>query len=328
MLPARVSALRRAGLVVGSVIAPPRSVDTASGDLDGTRLSPSALTRRRGASVSERMRNAWRQSGYLARLDAAIAAPRLRRCAVIAVMSPKGGVGKTTVSSLLGALFALVRVDRVVAIDSNPDYGSLGRSLTPEHNIFVDNLLESLDDPAPSVTALDLQLGRGPHGLMVLPAPTDPLRMAALGEQHYTRVIQRLQGLVGIIILDCGTGLQEPPARAALEAADQIVLVSDAEPATASLVAEASQSLRQAGKPLHLVVNKMGSRGSRLELKALEGHVPDAASLVVLPAERQAATRLAAGSFDWREGPSAWRRSVAELAVALVADWKDVELSE
>jgi MinD-like ATPase involved in chromosome partitioning or flagellar assembly len=40
---------------------------------------------------------------------------------------------------------------------------------------------------------------------MVLPAPTDPERMARLDEHAYRRVIERLQSFVGILVLDCGT---------------------------------------------------------------------------------------------------------------------------
>jgi len=46
-----------------------------------------------------------------------------------------------------------------------------------------------LHRPDLTVTALDDQLGRAFEGLMVLPAPTSPERMAALGEQAYGRVI-------------------------------------------------------------------------------------------------------------------------------------------
>ena len=46
-------------------------------------------------------------------------------------------------------------------------------------------------------------------------------------------------------MLDCGTGLDDPPARAALGCADQLVLVCDDEPDTASIVSEAAEWLAQ-----------------------------------------------------------------------------------
>jgi MinD-like ATPase involved in chromosome partitioning or flagellar assembly len=269
----------------------------------------------------------WRASGYLERLDQAIVAPQLRWCATIAVVSPKGGVGKTTVTALLGTLLAYLRSDRVVAVDTNPDYGSLGRVLAPDHTLFVDDLVRQVDDPSLTVTGLDGLLGRGPHGLRVAPAPTDPARMWQLDEAAYTKVIERLQELVNVVLLDCGTGLQEPAAGAAIRAAQQLVLVADAEPAGASLVAEAGQLLARAGRPLTVVVNKVPRRGGQLDLERFAERLPQAGGMVVIPADVEAAGILSAGKYDWRDAPEPWRRSVRELAAVLLAEWPALGLS-
>jgi MinD-like ATPase involved in chromosome partitioning or flagellar assembly len=280
------------------------------------------LTKPENRTAGERWRASWRETDYEARLDRAIGAPRLTRCATIAVVSPKGGVGKTTLTVLLGSLLARVRRDRIVAVDTNPDFGSLGRTLTPDHQVFVDDLGDVLEQPDLSVTALDRHLGRAFEGLMVLPAPTDPSRMAQLNEESYRRVIARLQGMVGVLVLDCGTGLQEPAARAAQAAADQIVLISDAHPSTASLVAEAAELLRTVGPPLTLVVNKMPrKRDARLDLSGLEGLVPDAHGLVTIDEDLRSATKVASGDYSWDDAPDQWRRAIRELAVSLQADW-------
>lgn len=284
-------------------------------------LSPEVLTVQTKPGLVERVRSSWRRTDYLSRLDAAIAKPQLKRCATIAVVSPKGGVGKTTITALLGTLFAQVRRDRIVAVDTNPDFGSLGRMLTPDHQVFVDDLLELLDDRTLTVTTLDAHLGRTEHGLMILPAPTDPARMARLDEEAYVRVVRRLQDMVGVVVLDCGTGLQDPAARAALRMADQIILVSDAQPATASLVAEAAGLLEQVGKPMWLVVNKWPRRRHRLDVQALAVQIPQARGLLYIQTEEQAADRVSAGAFDWRDAPASWKRGIRELAVVLTGAW-------
>lgn len=287
------------------------------------------LTRPEQRSAGERFRASWRGSDYLGRLDRAIAAPRLTRCATIAVVSPKGGVGKTTLTVLLGSLLARQRRDRIVAVDTNPDFGSLGRTLTPNHATFVDDLGELLEQPDLSVTTLDRHLGRAVEGLMVLPAPTDPARMARLDEGSYRRVIERLQTMVGVLVLDCGTGLQEPAARAAQACADQILLVSDAHPSTASLVTEAADLLRTVGPPITLVVNRMPSaKQARIDLDGLERLVPDAQGLVTIDEEPRAAARVAAGDFAWDDAPPVWARQVRELAVVLQADWPALGLTQ
>jgi MinD-like ATPase involved in chromosome partitioning or flagellar assembly len=289
-------------------------------------ISPAALTKRHPRSTLWRGREAWREGDYRDRLDRVITKPRLQRCTTVAVMSPKGGVGKTTITALLGTLFAHLRRDYVVAVDTNPDYGSLGRSLTPEHPSFVDDLLPLLEGPPLTVTAMQLYLGRGPHGLMVLPAPTDRERMARLDEDAYLRVIGCLQKIAGVVVLDCGTGLQEPPARAALKTSEQVVLVTDAEPATASIVAEAARSLVPSQRVI-LVVNKVPASGLRLDLSAFEQLVSGAHGLVTIPANVQAASRLAAGDFSWQTAPSEWRIAAAEVAAMLVAGWEELGLT-
>lgn len=289
--------------------------------------TPQGLTVERPPSGLDRARRAWRDSDYVEQLCAMIAEPRLRRCVTIAVVSPKGGVGKTTITSLLGTLLSLLRRDRIVAVDTNPDYGSLGRVLAPSNQTFVDDLLRRLDQPNLTLTELDAQLGRAVHGLMVLPAPTDPERMAKLDEAAYTKVVTRLKEYVGIVVLDCGTGLQEPAARAAIKAADQLLLVTDEQPAAASLVAEAGTLLVRSGLPITLVVNKMPAGGSILNVDLLGSYIPQARGLVQVPRELDAAARLAMGDFDWRDAPQGWQRSIAELAVNLLADWPRLGLT-
>jgi MinD-like ATPase involved in chromosome partitioning or flagellar assembly len=322
VLPARIGLVDRIGAALDAALqsAPPAPAAPAAQPRPGEIVDPQRLVVRRAPGRLERVRWSWRSTDYLTRLDEAIAAPQLRRCATIAVMSPKGGVGKTTTTTLLGCLLALLRPDRVVAIDTNPDFGSLGRQLAPGHSVFVDDLHEVLDEPELTATALDNHLGRAAHGLMVLPAPTDPVRVSRLDSDAYARVVRRLQQMVGVIVLDTGTGLHEPAARAALATADQVVLVSDSEPSTASLVAEAAAHLGQGGLPIWLLLNKAGVP-TELDLRAFGAAIPHARGLVEVGNEVAAARRVAAGRFTWADAPGSWRRSVRELAAALVADW-------
>jgi MinD-like ATPase involved in chromosome partitioning or flagellar assembly len=327
-LPEELSGSERVGRAIKAFFGYEEEPPIVESPEPATQSKRELLTKPQHRSARERARASWRESDYEARLDRAIEAPRLTRCATIAVVSPKGGVGKTTLTVLLGSLLARVRRDRIVAVDTNPDFGSLGRTLTPDHQVFVDDLGDVLEQPDLSVTALDRHLGRAFEGLMVLPAPTDPSRMAQLNEESYRRVISRLQTMVGVLVLDCGTGLQEPAARAAQAAADQIMLLSDAHPATASLVAEAAELLRTAGPPLTLVVNKMPRRrDTRLDLSGLETLVPDAHGLITLDEDLRSATKVAAGDYSWDDAPPQWRRAIRELAVSLQADWPSLGIT-
>ena len=121
-------------------------------------------------------------------------------------------------------------------------------------------------------------------------------------------------------MLDCGTGLDDPPARAALGCADQLVLVCDDEPDTASIVAEAAGWLRHAGPPLTLVVNNQRRR-SRIDLAALERATDFAHGLAVVPRHETGAGQLHNSRFTWKHAPDGWKTPIRELAALLAADW-------
>ncbi len=329
VLPERLDAMGRLSVATRAFFGyeeEPMTIESAAPPVQSPQ---ERLSRPEQRGPLDRARLAWRASDYLGRLDRLIAEPRLARCATIAVVSPKGGVGKTTTTALLGSLLAAVRRDRIVAVDTNPDYGSLGRALTPGHTVYVDDLIDVLDRPDLSATGLDGHLGRASDGLMVLPAPTQPARMAALDEAAYTNVIQRLKSLVGVLVLDCGTGLQEPAARAALHCADQLLLISDAHPSTASLVAEAAEQLQEAGPPITIVVNKLprSRRQLNIDLTAFDELVPEARGLLTVEDEPEAAARVARGDFGWRDAPDSWKESIREVAVGLAADWPELGLA-
>ena len=323
-LPSRIGPFER---IAQASVAAFDGTGEAHADRGRAASGPSTVTVARRTTPFERMRATWRRTDYLRLLDASIVAPRLRQAATIAVVSPKGGVGKTTLTALLGSLLAHTRRDRIVAVDTNPDYGSLGPTLTPDHEVFVDDLLGLLDDPDLTVTQLDANLGRGPDGLMVLPAPTDPQRMARLNRRSYVRVIEYLQTKAGVLMLDCGTGLQEPAAQAAVLTADQLVLVSDAEPATATLVTQASKLLLKSGVPLMVVVNKYSARGARLDIEQLANLLPQAAGMGLVQVNTRAAARVAAGDFTWDEPAGPWEVTLRELASALLSQWAGLGLT-
>src|SRR5919201_1164111 len=308
---------------VGDVIVAPRS---AARPGEAPPASPERLSIPRSRSVLNRIRTAWQSTGYRTQLDRMIQRPRLARSVTIAVVSPKGGVGKTTITALLGTLLANIRDDRVVAVDSDPDYGTLGRSLTPDHKIFVDDLLEVLHQPALTITMLERCLGRAPHGLLVLPAPTEPDRMEKLNQDAYRRIINRVKGLAGIILLDCGAGLNDPATKAAIEASDQVVVVSDAEPRTASMVAEAALRLKS-DTSYTFVVNKAPRSGGRLDMAHLAQDVSSARAVICIDTAPEEASRLSEGDFSWEEAPASWQVGFRELAAVLTSDWDELGLT-
>ena len=75
-------------------------------------------------------------------LDRRIAAPLNGGARFVPVLSRKGGVGKTTVTTLLGMALADARDDRIIAVDANPDRGTLAERISRASGKTVRDLVK------------------------------------------------------------------------------------------------------------------------------------------------------------------------------------------
>jgi MinD-like ATPase involved in chromosome partitioning or flagellar assembly len=177
---------------------------------------------------------------------------------LVALISPKGGVGKTTSTFLAGNLLASHLKLRAVAVDANPDFGTLGR-LGGEHFRSSRSLAGLLDDMDKLSTAAELRpyVSCLPSGLHLLAAPADARRAASLGPERYGELAAFLSCFYDVVLLDLGTGVVGPLARFAIERADQVVLVTTPEWITASVVLDALEHLQH--DQTTVVINKAKS---------------------------------------------------------------------
>ncbi|GAA3953213.1 hypothetical protein GCM10022231_09260 [Gordonia caeni] len=142
----------------------------------------------------------------------------------IAVLSLKGGVGKTTTAVGLGSTFASLRGDRVIAVDANPDLGTLGQRIPRQTESTVRDLLA---DPAiHRYSDVRAHTSQAPSRLEVLASERDPAAAEAFSEDEYRGVMAILQRYYNIILTDCGTGLSHSAMRGVLDLADALILVS------------------------------------------------------------------------------------------------------
>jgi MinD-like ATPase involved in chromosome partitioning or flagellar assembly len=149
----------------------------------------------------------------------------LRGCYRIALLSLKGGVGKTTITATLGATFASIRGDRVVAVDANPDRGTLSQKVPLETPATVRHLLRDAEG-IQRYSDVRSYTSQGPSRLEVLASETDPAVSEAFSADDYARTLEILERFYGLVLTDCGTGLLHSAMSSVLEKADALIVVS------------------------------------------------------------------------------------------------------
>ncbi|ORW63997.1 MinD/ParA family ATP-binding protein [Mycobacterium saskatchewanense] len=149
----------------------------------------------------------------------------LRGCYRIAVLSLKGGVGKTTVTATLGSTFASLRGDRVVALDASPDRGTLSGKIPLETAATVRQLLHDAKS-IERYSDVRRYTSKGPSGLEVLASESDPAVSNAFSAEDYSRTLDVLERFYGLVLTDCGPGLLHSVMSSVLDKADLLIVVS------------------------------------------------------------------------------------------------------
>lgn len=149
----------------------------------------------------------------------------LRGCYRIALLSLKGGVGKTTITATLGATFASARGDRVIAVDANPDRGTLSQKVPLETPSTVRHLLRDAEG-INSYSDVRNYTSQGPSRLEVLASESDPAVSEAFSSEDYTRTLEVLERFYSLVLTDCGTGMLHSAMSAVLNNADVLIIVS------------------------------------------------------------------------------------------------------
>ena len=143
----------------------------------------------------------------------------------VVVMSRKGGVGKTTISLALGSTFAMLRGDRVIAVDANPDAGNLAHRVAPPHDKNITDVLRDLDQITTYAMLRSYTSQAAESRLEVLASDDDPRIGMALNQEDYHRLVVLLDRFYNLILLDTGTGILDSANQGLLTEADQVVLV-------------------------------------------------------------------------------------------------------
>jgi MinD-like ATPase involved in chromosome partitioning or flagellar assembly len=253
--------------------------------------------------------------------EARIAAPLDGGARFVPVLTRKGGVGKTTISTLLGMALATAREDRIIAIDANPDRGTLAERVSKNTRFTVRDVVNraaAID----GFTDFSTMVSRDVTRLDVLASDSDPMLSEAFSEGDYNVVADMAARYYSIVLTDCGTGIVHSVMRPTLQRANGLVIVSGGSVDEARLASETLTWLEANGwgdlvRGAVVALNTATQATSLVKLDEIEQHFKTRVRAVVrIPYD----PALAAGSvIKFNELKPQTREAARELA-ALVVD--------
>lgn len=238
----------------------------------------------------------------------------------VPVLTRKGGVGKTTVTTLLGMALADAREDRIVAIDANPDRGTLSERVPKQTRATVRDVVHKAASIS-GFTDFSALVSRDETRLDILASDTDPLLSEAFDENDYNVVADLTARFYSIVLTDCGTGIVHSVMRATLQRADSVVIVSGGSVDEARLASETLTWLEANGygdlvRNAIVALNTATQGTNLVKLEEIEAHFRSRVREIVrIPYDPQ----LAAGSVvSWKDLKPLTKLSARTLAALVV----------
>jgi pilus assembly protein CpaE len=144
---------------------------------------------------------------------------------LIAVYSPKGGVGCTTVATNLAVALAARGKLRVALVDLDLQWGDVGAALDLRGANSIAELVghETISEELVSETFV-----RHSSGVMTLPAPDDLATLDEIDPEHVVRVLEQLRRHFDFTICDMWSSFEEL-TRGVLRVVDRVILVTTPE---------------------------------------------------------------------------------------------------
>jgi len=189
---------------------------------------------------------------------------------LVVVFSTKGGVGKTCVAINVAVLMAKASTRPVVLVDGDLQFGDVSVMLgLPPQNTVIDAAAAAQYGDLELVQALPCR--HDPSGLLVLPAPIEPMPTDALLPGEMVNICAALQAVAGFVVVDLPS-LFNNYVLALIEAADDVLLVGSMDIPSIKNLKIGMQSLDLhaiAGPKLKLVLNHANAK-VKLDVKEVE----------------------------------------------------------
>ena len=179
---------------------------------------------------------------------------------IVAVFSPKGGVGRTTVAVNLAVAAATELGKKVVIMDGSFQFGDVGvlLNLNPKSKSIAD-LIPELD--AGELESIDTFLINHTAGIRVLLAPPSPEMAEMITANGVKKVLDRLRADHDLVVVDCTSSFNDTTL-AILDAADVILTMLSLEITSIKnmrLFLEVAEQLGYESGKVRLVLNRADS---------------------------------------------------------------------
>lgn len=175
---------------------------------------------------------------------------------IIAVYSPKGGVGVSTIAVNLALALQDETRARVALVDTSLQFGDIGVLLNlPTGRTFADIVEAKIE---PDEDLLNGILVAHTSGVKVLASPPQPETAELVTPEILRQTFAVLQKMFDYIVVDTGKAINDP-LLAVLDMAEQIILVSTAEMSAlkdAKLFFEVSHKLEYPASKTVLILNR------------------------------------------------------------------------
>jgi pilus assembly protein CpaE len=168
---------------------------------------------------------------------------RVRR--TVAVHSPKGGVGTSTIATNLAAVAATKKPDRVVIVDLDLQFGQVATFLDLQPRQTLADVVRdeaALREPE----LLRTYATRHDSGLHVLASPHGPEQAGLITADHVDRILSTLLDAYDQVIIDTGSWLDERTLQA-FAAAENVLFVVNPEIATLKALSALLDYLNESG---------------------------------------------------------------------------------
>lgn len=246
-----------------------------------------------------------------------------------AVLSLKGGIGKTSTTVGVGMTLAEFRGDPPCAIDANPDSGDLAERALGEsiYQSSSPRTVSDIIDDLESITSLTELSRYMQHAgrFHVLAGEQDPEVSDSLTAEEYLKIRALIGKYYSVLLTDCGTGVTHNAMKGILQTADNLVIaagyaVSGAKRARSTLLWLAGHGYEELARNAIVVITDKDEVSARVNKDAISEHLSGICrELIAVPHDRG----VADGDLISLETlKPATRRAYKEIAAAIVDGYK------